>query len=108
MRGRTGGIGQFIKLIYCVSKVIIVVIQSSVSIIKPNWQQKLFIEKVFCFTKKSNPDSLVNFCLMLKARGFNGWVHIPENCDFRSSFDLLNLTFSSFIFYTFLLSGYTF
>ena len=45
MRGR---MGQFVKLIYCVLKVIIVLIQSSVSIIKPNCQQYFFIEKVFC------------------------------------------------------------
>ena len=30
---------------------------------------------------------------MLDPRGFNGSVNIPENCDFQSQFDLLNITF---------------
>ena len=39
--------------------------------------------------------------LIYQARGFNGSVNIPESCDFRSQFDLLNIICKPFSFYTF-------
>ena len=36
------------------------------------------------------------------SRGFNGSVNIPESCDFRSQFDLLNIICKPFSFYDFL------
>ena len=43
----------------------------------------------------------------LNPRGFNGSVNLPESCDFRSHFDLINIICKPFTFYTFL-SAYPF
>ena len=37
-----------------------------------------------------------------RTRGFKGSDIIPENCDFLSQFDLLNIIFSFFLSYTFM------